>query len=82
MDSPALGQWVPVSSSNVEAVRWLGREYFDVRFLAKGGRAGSTYRYFSARARELYLAMLAAGSKGHWLWANVKTTGIPYKRIG
>jgi hypothetical protein len=63
--------WSAVSSSNVEAIRRCG-EYgrdLEVKFLAKGKRPSTIYRYLGAGWR--YDDMLAAGSKGVFVHRNL-----------
>lgn len=77
IDPEDLSQpWIPVSSSNVEAVRWVGGNYgLQVRFLSKGWEYGYHVPY------ETYEAMLAAPSKGSFVWYALRNTGVPYTRL-
>lgn len=73
--------WVPVSSSNVEAVRFVsGNEYpLQVRFLAKGRRPSSVYEY--KVERYVYDEMLTAGSQGKFVWHELRARGYPYRKL-
>ena len=71
--------WIPVSSSNVEAIRWVGGQYgLQVRFLAKKRWPSSTYEYNLGYST--FRAMLEASSKGKFVWA-MRHANIPYRRI-
>lgn len=63
---PTLLSWVPVSSSNVEAVRMAGRTVLAVRFKAKEKSPASVYHYYGADESVLR-EMLASASKGQFV---------------
>lgn len=63
--------WVSVSSSNVEAVRFVGADWLDVRFLAKGKARSRTYRYYGV-PWSVYWEMMAAPSKGQFVWQRLR----------
>jgi hypothetical protein len=75
--STAGAQWVPVSSSNVEAVRYEGNTLY-VKFLAKGKFPSSTYAYFNV-PQEVAVAMLRAPSQGKFV--HEQLDGYSYSRI-
>lgn len=68
--------WVPVVSSNVQAVGYIPtfRRLF-VRFLS-----GAVYRYEDV-PQAVYLSLLAAGSKGQALDRLVKKGGYGYTKV-
>jgi hypothetical protein len=72
--------WQPVSSSNVEAIRWVeGADYpLGVRFKPKGKSPGSEYEY--ATPRGVYDAMASAGSKGQFVWRELRDK-YPYRKV-
>lgn len=63
----------PVLSSNVSAIAKSGRSLI-VRF-----HGGATYEY--PQSGNLYARMLNSGSKGKFVWRNLRKAGVPYKRI-
>lgn len=65
--------WISVSSSNVDAVRWVGGSHgLNVRF--KGG-----WLYFYQVPYSTFRAMVESTSKGKFIWM-LRNTGVPYKR--
>lgn len=71
--------WIPVSSSNVEAIRWVGGSWgLQVKFLAKKRWPSSTYEYNVGYST--FQAMLESSSKGHFVW-EMRWARIPYHRI-
>lgn len=69
--------WIPVSSSNVEAIRYVGGNYgLQVRFKSKGWE----YAYYDPTPG-LYEDMLAAPSKGQFVWYRLRLGGVPYTRL-
>lgn len=65
-------QWV--LSSNVSAVGKDGNDLI-IRF-----HNGSLYRYFGQA--DLYDAMLASNSKGHFVWVKLRKPKVAYAKIG
>jgi hypothetical protein len=65
------GVWFTVSSSNVEAVRRVGRD-LEVRFLASRTQPARTYRYFGAE-HEMDIFM-RAGSPGRYVYYVLRRT--------
>lgn len=77
LESPT--PWIPVSSSNVEAIRWVGGQYgLQVKFLAKKHWPSSTYEYLVGYST--FLEMQEANSKGKFVWG-MRYARIPYRRI-
>lgn len=69
--------WASVTSSNLDAVRWLhdgSQSFLEVRF-----RSGSTYLYTGV-PEAVYDALMAAPSKGVYFAANVKWA-YSYQRV-
>jgi hypothetical protein len=77
IDPEDLSQpWTPVSSSNVAAIRWVGGDYgLQVRFLKKG------WEYAYRVPHSTYEDMLAAPSKGQFVWYALRIPGVPYTRL-
>ena len=72
--------WIPVTSSNLHSVRWLGDGLLDIRFLnKKKNGVGRHYRY-SGVPLQVFKELLAAGSKGQYHDKNIKWT-YAYKRM-
>lgn len=67
-----LKTWVPVQSSNLEAV-WYDAEggMLKVKFLAKGKQPSRTYGY-SGVPMQVYLDLLDAPSKGKYHAKHIK----------
>lgn len=57
---------VPVTSSNIKAIGWVGPSTLEVEFLS-----GSLYRYYYVPLN-VYMEMLEAPSKGKYFWANIR----------
>lgn len=71
--------WQHVSSSNVEAIRWVGGNWgTQVRFKAKKSSPSSEYEYFGTF--EDFLELKNASSKGKKIWA-WRREQKPYHRI-
>lgn len=71
--------WIPVSSSNVEAVRWVGGTWgLQVMFLPKKSWPRSTYEYNVGYTT--FRAMMDASSKGSFVWG-MRRAQIPYHRL-
>ncbi len=72
-------QWTSVSSSNVQALRFLGRDRLEVMFLSKGRWPRSIYAYFGVPV-DFYYQMLNASSKGKFVWRHLRGA-YPYARL-
>ena len=71
--TPYSPEWIGVSSSNVEKMRWVGGPWgLQVQF-----RNGYQYEY--AVPYTTYLEMLESGSKGRFVWW-MRRSGIAYRR--
>ena len=70
---PYAPAWIPVSSSNVEKMRWVGGNWG----LQVGFRNGYLYEY--AVGHSVYLEMLESGSKGSFVWW-MRRSGVAYRR--
>ena len=68
------GEWVPVSSSNLAAVRYHSPNLLDIRF-----HNGRSYRYFGV-PQSVYDGLLEAPSKRKYHHANIKRS-FPYSKI-
>lgn len=67
--------WIPVSSSNVEAIRWVGGNWgLQVRFKKKGWE----YEYHVGHGA--FQQMLHAPSKGQFVWW-LRRSKVPYHRL-
>lgn len=67
--------WIPVSSSNVDAIRWVGGHWgLQVRFKKKG------WEYAYHVPYSTFDEMLSASSKGKFVWY-MRNAGIPYHRL-
>lgn len=74
-DRDEAAPWVPVRSSNVAAVRWVGGRFgLQVRFLN-----GGVYEYDAGE--DAYDDLFAAGSKGRWVAKHLKDRGVPYRKL-
>lgn len=73
------GGWIPVTSSNVAAIRWAeGHEYpLEVKFRAKGRWPETIYAYRVPFA--VYDDMFAASSQGKFVWNVLRH--YPYRRM-
>lgn len=68
-------EWTPVSSSNVAEVGYnKGTQTLGVRF-----NNGGEYEYYGVD-EDVYTSFLAAGSKGKFLFYNIKGS-YPYERV-
>ncbi len=71
--------WQSVSSSNVEAIRWVGGNWgAQVKFLAKKNSPSSEYEYFATFQEFLDLKNASSKGKHIWQW---RREGKPYHRI-
>ncbi len=71
--------WIPVTSTNVEAIRWVGGTWgLQVKFLAKKSWPSSTYEYNTGYGT--FKAMMQSASKGHFVW-EMRWAMLPYHRI-
>lgn len=70
----ADAEWIPVQSSNVAAVRWVGGAWgLQVKFL-------NGYEYEYQTGLQTFNMMLAASSKGKFVWW-MRIANIPYHRL-
>ncbi len=68
-----LTDWISVSSSNVDAIRWVGGEFgLNIRFL-------SGWLYYFAVPYAMFESMLNAPSKGKFVW-QLRRSQVPYRR--
>lgn len=67
--------WIPVSSSNVDAVRWAPAEPYPLQVQFRSGVYGYVAPYW------MYEAILYAGSKGKAVNYFLKKTGVAYARL-
>lgn len=71
--------WIPVTSTNVAAIRWVGGGYgLLVRFLPDPD--GTSWEYGYAQPYTQFVAMLKAPSKGRFVW-EMRWAKVPYIRI-
>jgi hypothetical protein len=72
-------RWVGVYSSNVRAYRWWAptRSGSSVPILEVIYKPDSIYRYFGV-SLQLYQRLVVAGSKGIWIWDNIRIRGTKY----
>lgn len=69
-------EWIPVQSSNVGAIRWVGGDYgLQVRFKKKG------WEYAYRVPYSTFQDMLEASSKGSFVWYALRIPGVPYTRL-
>lgn len=71
--TPYRPEWILVSSSNVEKMRWVGGSWG----LQVGFKNGYLYEY--AVAYTTYLEMLESPSKGKFVWW-MRRSGVAYRR--
>jgi hypothetical protein len=78
--APLSLDWVSVTSSNVQAIAYRAgvggpaRQILAVRF-----RNGSEYHYYDVPLAD-YLDMLAASSKGRFVWSRLRDQ-YPFERV-
>lgn len=73
--------WTVVASSNLSSVAFFeGRESTAGNVLGVRFRSGAEYHYMGV-PRGVYLALLAAPSKGTYLDRHVKKGGYPYRKV-
>lgn len=83
----APGEWIPVRSSNVQAIRWTGTPNetrrgsysLQVKFLPRGGRPSSVYAYDVPW--DIYDELFSASSKGKFIHYELIANRWPYRRI-
>ena len=72
--------WWPVSSSNVDAIRWLGKPFgLNVRFKKGTKKFPGRWLYYYDVAYSTFEQMRDAPSKGKFIWM-LRRTGVPYLR--
>lgn len=75
-DTASATDWIPVSSSNVDALRWVPDSPYplQIRF-----QKNAVYGY--AAPYWQYEAILYAGSKGKAVWYYLRRSGVAYTRL-
>lgn len=77
------GYWLPFHSTNVRAVKYdIDSQKMFIEFKGKGG----PYEY-DGISKEKAMTFLQAGSKGGWVWDNLRVRGsktkhqVPYRKV-
>lgn len=73
--------WIPVQSSNVQAIRWMPDHPYplQVRFRSTKLHPASIYGYQTPF--EIYDDFFAAPSMGRFVWNVLRGSGYPYRKL-
>ncbi len=74
--------WIPMGSSNVDAIAWVEAADYKlfVRFHDKGDGKGSAVYQYDVN-EDVYDSFFSASSPGRYVWFVLRKGGYPYRRV-